>query len=234
MRTVTGKRVGQSGPELYAAALFSFVLHILVFTSAFILFWLSTPRILVPPHYRVTLVDLPPGEQTPVTTETPPAVLSKPEPPKAAKQADKGRKAVPRKGGMPELKRSKTKPEREYVAEDEEPVSPKPAGKSAGTGTIALSAPQEFKFSPFVGIVREKIVRNWNPPPGAKETKATVVFRIGRTGRVTDANLQQPSGNFYFDQAAMRSILSSSPFPPLPEGYYQDTMEFSVDLMAGE
>jgi TonB family protein len=209
------------------------VLHILVFTGAFVLFGLSTSRIVVPPHYRVTLVDLPPGDQVPVTTETQ-TPLPRPEPPKAAKQADKGRKAAPRKGGMPELKKSKAKPEREYVAEDVEPAPPKPAGKSTGTGTIALSAPQEFKFSPFVGIVREKIVRNWNPPPGAKETKATVVFRIGRTGRVTDANLQHPSGNFYFDQAAMRSILSSSPFPPLPEGYYQDAMEFSVDLMAGE
>jgi len=233
MRTVTGKRVGQSGPELYAAALFSFVLHILVFTAAFVLFGLSTPRVLVPPHYRVTLVEQPPGDQVPVPTEPPPPA-PKPEPPKAAKKADKAHMAAPRKGGMPDLRKSKAKPEREYVAEDVEPAPPKPAGKSTGAGTIALSAPQEFKFSPFVGIVREKIVRNWNPPPGAKETKATVVFRIGRTGRVTDADLQHPSGNFYFDQAAMRSILSSSPFPPLPEGYYQDTMEFSVDLMAGE
>ena len=61
-----------------------------------------------------------------------------------------------------------------------------------------------------------------------------MAFRISRSGRVTYSDLQEPSGNFYFDQAAMRAILSSSPFPPLPEGYFKDSMEFSVDLVPRE
>lgn len=235
MRIVTGKRVGQSGPELFSAVLFSFVLHVLVFTAAFILFWLSTPRVFVPPVYRVTLVGQQPGavpEVPAAPSPVPPApVQAQPQPQKLAKAAPR-QQAPAKKGGMPELTKKKAAPEREYVAEDTAEAPAKPAGKAQGG--VAVSAPQEFRFSPYVGVVREKIERNWNPPPGAKEVKATVAFRVSRSGRVTGADLQGPSGNFYFDQAAMRAILSSSPFPPLPEGYFKDSMEFSVDLMAKE
>jgi TonB family protein len=231
MKIVTGKRVGQSGPELYSAVLFSFVLHVLVFTAAFILFGWSAPRAFVPPVYRVTLVGQAPG----AVPEIPPSPVSPaPAPPQPQKQAKVAprEKAPMKKGGMPELTKKKAAPEREYVAEDTAEAPAKPAGKMQGG--VALSGPQEIKFSPYMEIVREKVERNWNPPPGAKETKATVAFRVSRSGRVTGANLQDPSGNFYFDQAAMRAILSSSPFPPLPEGYFRDAMDFSVDLMAKE
>jgi TonB family protein len=85
-----------------------------------------------------------------------------------------------------------------------------------------------------VAIVRDKVERNWNPPPGAKGAKVKVVFRILRSGRVGDSRLTESSGNFYFDQAAMRAILSSSPFPPLPEGFFKDSEVFSVDLVERE
>jgi TonB family protein len=51
---------------------------------------------------------------------------------------------------------------------------------------------------------------------------------------VGDTRLTESSGNFYFDQAAMRAILSSSPFPPLPEGFFKDSEVFSVDLVERE
>jgi TonB family protein len=53
-------------------------------------------------------------------------------------------------------------------------------------------------------------------------------------GRVGEAKLVESSGNFYFDQAAMRAILASSPFPPLPEGFFKEYETFSVDLMEKE
>lgn len=222
MKIVTGKRVGQSGPELFPAVLFSSVLHVLVFTGAFILFGLSTPRTFVPPYYRVTLVDQPAGALPPLP-ETAAPTLPAPEPQK---------KAPAKKGAMPDLKKQKAAPEREYVAEDREEVPAKQAGKPQGG--VAVNVPQDFKFASYAAVLSDTISRNWNPPPGARDAKATVAFRISRSGRVTYSDLQEPSGNFYFDQAAMRAILSSSPFPPLPEGYFKDSMEFSVDLAPKE
>jgi len=81
MKIVTGTRVGQSGPELFPAVLFSSVLHVLVFTGAFILFGLSSPRTFVPPYYRVTLVDQPAGALPPL------AETAAPEPQKQAEAA---------------------------------------------------------------------------------------------------------------------------------------------------
>ena len=60
--------------------------------------------------------------------------------------------------------------------------------------------------------------------------KAKVEFTVLRSGRVGNAKLQVSSGNFYFDQAAVRAILMSSPLPPMPEGFYQDYAVFTVDL----
>ena len=93
---------------------------------------------------------------------------------------------------------------------------------------------QEFKFPPYLAIIREKIEQNWNPPPSTKNVKVKVLFKILRSGSVGETKLEESSGNFYFDQAAMRAILLSNPFPPLPEGFYKDYEVFSVDLMEKE
>lgn len=226
MRLATGKRIGQTGQELIPAVLFSTFLHVLAFLTAFFLYVHVAPRAFVPPSYRVTLV------RAPADLARQPAPPAE-EPVKAPERAPVSKPKVAPKDAMPELKKQKAAtPESEYVVEDKPKAVTKPDVKSSGV--VALSTPQEVKFSPYMEIVREKIVRHWNPPPGAKETKATVTFRVSRFGRVMGADLRQPSGNFYFDQAAMRAILSSSPFPPLPDGYFQEAMDFSVDLMASE
>ncbi len=116
MRTITGKMIGQSGPELLSAVLFSSVLHVLVFTCAFILFGMSIPRKFVPPAYQVTLVSEQPGNLPklpeasstapvkPVEEHKPPQKAAKPAA-KAAKPAAKGKKPAPK--GAPPKKPSK-------------------------------------------------------------------------------------------------------------------------------
>src|SRR5437762_3256209 len=42
------------------------------------------------------------------------------------------------------------------------------------------------------------------------------VFEINRDGRVTGLAIEKPSGNPYYDQAALRAITEAAPFPPLP------------------
>jgi TonB family protein len=131
---------------------------------------------------------------------------------------------------MPELD---TKPAKKAV-EEAEPAQPSAATGKKQESVAVASTTQEFQFPPYLLIVRDKVERNWNPPPGAKGAKVKVTFRVLRSGRVGEANLQESSGNFYFDQAAMRAILASSPFPPLPEGFFKDYETFSVDLMEKE
>ncbi len=228
MRLLFGKRVGQSDQELVPAVLFSLALHVLFFFIALLLYGRAVPRIHVPPFYQVTIVDqaldLPDA-----LPQAPPAPAAEPKPPVKAAKPEAAPKKELRKDAMPELKPQK--PAAEKPREDE---MDRPAAPAQKQQAVALSVAPEFKFPPYLALIREKIERNWNPPPGAKGIRATVTFKILRSGRVVDATPTQSSGNFYFDQAAMRAILVASPFPPLPEGFFREFEVFSVDLMERE
>lgn len=223
MRPLFSKRIGQSNAEFLAAVLFSLITHAIVIVAALLLFAQSPVRERIPPAYRVNLVAAP--ADAPALPESPEAAApAPPAPPKTKPSAARRAKTTAPKGAMPELDRPKA---------GEEPPAPQESGAAKQAVAVA-STTQEFKFPPYLAVVRDKVERNWSPPPGAKGTKATVVFKVLRSGRVGEARLEQSSGNFYFDQAAMRAIHASSPFPPLPEGFFKDHEVFSVDLMEQE
>jgi protein TonB len=223
MRLATGKRIGQSGRELGLTVVFSFIVHALAFAASLIVMH-ATPKYSVPPAYHVNLVDQPAESLAPFP-ETPP---QPPEPP-AKKAEPKAATAAPKakSPAMPELA---SKPAKKEPAG--EPDDSRKAGRRRES--VAVATPQGFTFPPYLFMIRDKIERNWNPPPGAVEVKAKVVFAVHRSGRVLTADLAEASGNFYFDQAAMRAVLQSGPFPPFPEGLYSEQMVFSVDLMESE
>jgi TonB family protein len=242
MKLLTGKRLGQSRGELATAVLFSLLIHVITVAGALFLSFSLRPRVFIPPFYRVNLVDLPqdlpllpPSASTqPMAASAPPAPMmaaprEAPRPKQAGREAPSPRPAAAPKGAMPELDAGKQA--KEHVAED---APPRPETGPKQDTVAVTSASSEFRFPPYVAIVRDKVERNWNPPPGAKGVKVKVMFKILRSGRVGDARLVESSGNFYFDQAAMRAILSSSPFPPLPEGFFRESESFSVDLMERE
>jgi TonB family protein len=245
MKLSSGKRIGQSGGELASAALFSFILHAIFFAAA-LLYLQAIPKKYIPPFYEVKLVGQP--TEAPELPKTPLAA-SQPAPPKQqAKAMPKAKKAAPRtlkatakKNAMPELARTPQKPVPEEPEETGQPstaAGETPAG-AAGPGakgeSVAVTTPQQdFKFGYYLNQVREKISQNWRPPPDAPDAKARVTFSINRSGWVGDANLdiEHSTGTFGFKQAAIRAIRSSNPFPPLPEEFSKQTLEFSVDLMA--
>jgi TonB family protein len=237
MRLLTGTMIGQSRGEFVAAVSFSLVIHVVVISTGLFLSLYVRPRVSLPPSYQVKLVDLPadasrvhPSMTGPPAAPPPAPKQKHPPAPKAAKAkpAPAPRPAAAPKQAMPEL--AAEKPKKEPAAA--EPQTEAPAKKQEAVSVSSGS--QEFHFPPYVAIVRDRVERNWNPPPGAKGAKVKVLFRILRSGRVGEARLAESSGNFYFDQAAMRAILSSSPFPALPESFFKDSEVFSVDLMEKE
>lgn len=211
MRLVTGKRIGQSGRELVLAVFFSFIIHVVFLFAALFLYIEAVPKAYVPPVYNVSVVSLP--------EEIPP-------PPEPRPPAEKGRKQRPKRQ---ELQKTMPEPRPEIPrqkAEAEPHLEPDEAPRDA----VTVQAAPAFKFPWYLAIVSGKIKQNWNPPPGAKDLRARVAFRIYRSGIVLEPRLDQGSGNFYFDQAAMRAILMSSPFPRLPEGFGKEFVDISVDL----
>jgi TonB family protein len=241
MKLLTGKRVGQSGGELTAAILFSSIFHVIVFSAALLLAVQGPLRKVAPPSYRVKLVDLPPDiAKLPPTMAEPAGLPAAPAPKPPQPKAKAPSKAAPRaaaprpsavsKDAMPELDAKK---DGKKAAEEPSVARSGETAKKQESVAVA-STTGGFTFPPYLVIVRDKVERNWNPPPGAKGAKVKVTFRVLRSGRVGEAKLMESSGNFYFDQAAMRAILASSPFPPLPEGFFQEYETFSVDLMEKE
>jgi TonB family protein len=185
----------------------------------------------------------------------PAPVKAKPQPqPKIARVAPKPVVRPLNKGDMPELSAKKSKPERHEPAQPAkteqarrvapEQASPRgpatastapaaaPAGtgiKADGVGQVTPTSGDSPQMASYSQIIRDSIGRNWNPT--AKGMEAKVLFKVLRTGRVYgDVNIEVSSGNAYFDMAAKRAILSSSPFPPLPDDFYKQYAEFTVVL----
>lgn len=246
MKLLTGKRIGQSGGELRKAVLFSFISHVIIFFTVLFLVTHGSPRFVVPPSYRVKLVDLPPSaanlpptmsEQAahaPVQAVKPQAMPNtKVAPAKAAARPAPSRPAAVSKDAMPELD---TKPAKKAVEEAE------PAEPSAAAGkkqeSVTIQAPSEFStgsvFAWYAYNVSRKITSNWKHPIVPKGTKTKVVFAILRSGIVEYVKLEEPSGIFGYDQASIRTIQISSPFPALPEDFSKSSVVFSVDLLPEE
>lgn len=228
MRLHTGKKIGQTRADLTFALIYSFLFHALVLVASVFLYIVSSPKIHVPPYYQVKLV----AQPEEVSSKEPAAEPQKPAPqPKKPKPAPKPKKALPKskKAALPELAAQKQKP----APEPETPVDAQP--RTASSGPVAVTAAQQdFKFSWYLALVREKIGQNWRPTPDAPSARARVVFVVNRSGWVEDVrpDAANSSGTFGFQQAAIRAIRSSNPFPPLPDEFSKLSVEFSVDLMA--
>jgi colicin import membrane protein len=83
----------------------------------------------------------------------------------------------------------------------------------------------------YVGIVWSKVQKNWTLPPTLvpKENIETVIaVRIVRSGGLDLVNFEKRSGNRYFDDAALKAVKKSSPFPPFPNRLTDDSIEIGI------
>ena len=98
------------------------------------------------------------------------------------------------------------------------PPPPEPIGRRDGSpqgaGAMTLNV-SDFPFAWYLRSVQAKITERWagKAIPGQQPV---ATFEIGRDGRVSGLAIEKPSGNPYYDQAALRAITEAAPFPPLP------------------
>jgi colicin import membrane protein len=249
MKSPSRKRPEQSGYTLALAVLYSFFLHAAIVVVVLVLQFWAIPKAVLRPVYHVKLVGQPKeSESTPAAAPAPP---KKEAAPVVAKPAQKSKKAVvelkkvaPKKDSLPDLTRQKKapapleQPKSSETTPQKLPASPSaPVEGPATTGmksdrVVVSSSSEDSKLAPYFSTLTNRIQMNWNPTQGVRGVKATVSFRVLRSGRVFgDVKIEQSSGNVYFDLAARRAILSSSPFPPMPDDFYKEYAEFTVDLI---
>lgn len=92
----------------------------------------------------------------------------------------------------------------------------RPSGSPQGTGALTLDV-GDFPFAWYLQTIQRKITQNWMPPAQTPEGQhAVAVFEIGRNGQVLRWSIETRSGDVLYDQAALRAIAASTPFPELP------------------
>lgn len=91
-------------------------------------------------------------------------------------------------------------------------------------GPIILSDTQGVDFGPYLARVIYNVRRNWYAviPEAARlgqKGRVGIVFEIVKDGSVPQIRLVASSGLDSLDRAAIASIRTSNPFPPLPEEF---------------
>ena len=249
------KRPEQSGYTLALAVFYSFFLHAAVVVIILLLHFLVIPKAVLLPSYQVKLVG-PPKESVsaPAAAPVPPKKEAMPETAKPSPKLKKAvvavkkaavelKKALPKKDSMPDLTRQKKTPAPSEQTKSSEATPQKSAASPsapveghATTGmkseNVGVTTQQDFKDSAYLAIVIEQIKRNWNPPLDVKDAKARIIFKVDRLGRVVAVQRddEHSNGSFAFKQAAERAIHASNPFPRLPDDYFKQSVEFTVDL----
>jgi TonB family protein len=200
------------------AILGSLALHALVALLAVLVGGVAPSRDrALPPMVQVQLVSA--AELAPMRTRPEPA----PEEP-VEEEAPEPETAEP----VPEA----DAPERPRAATSDEPT-PRPGPDAARRTGPDLPLTLEGRPFPFPWYLEElvrKVQRNWRPT--TLTLSATVHFRIDRNGRLDDIEVEKSSGNFLFDQAAMRAVQAAHPLAPLPREFTGDWLGVYLDFDA--
>jgi len=85
----------------------------------------------------------------------------------------------------------------------------------------------------YLEAVEQRIGARWSPPDIFRDRKAVQVvlaFELGRDGHVRRVSIERSSGSSFYDQAALRAIYLSDPFPPFPEDLDESRMDVRITL----
>src|SRR5262245_12403996 len=180
------------------------------------------------PRTRARLVRLTPLRTFPAPEAAQPeAAQSRPKP-ALIKRYSPGAKVVVRPERGPAKKGAK-----EDVKTAARQVSPAPQADFAprwwspdSSKSTSVRADGDFRFAYYLAALRNKIGSVWVPPQGldagGRRVRTVLYFRIQKNGEVSLAQVETSSGLAFFDQTALRALLSSTPLPPLPAGYTDD------------
>ncbi|MDD5688564.1 MAG: TonB family protein [Elusimicrobia bacterium] len=99
-------------------------------------------------------------------------------------------------------------------------------GTGAGSGNGVEVNAGNFPYMGYVNVLRNKVAEKWNPTPSTSSgsKKILVYFKILRSGKVENLVVKESAGVSYIDRSAIRAIMNSSPFPPLPAGFPDDSL----------
>jgi len=94
-----------------------------------------------------------------------------------------------------------------------------------GGGAVDI---QKFPYDWYLGIMESKVFGNWDAlrvnMTSLKNAKVVVLFSIDRGGKIVKSEIEESSYDTEIDKSALEAVVKSAPFPPLPEGYKEETL----------
>ena len=178
---------------------------------------------------------------TPATaqvSQAPAPAISKPPPEKPTevpvREPTTAKKPIPdkpkAKRETPAVEPEKTPKATEGVGGDQSGTEihvPPTAGGSPIAGATIDNA--SFSYPYWFTQAFNKILRNWRNPVSSDGVIICVVyFQVIKSGRVVEARIATSSGIPPFDEACLRAVESSSPFPPLPREFTDEIIGLTL------
>jgi len=139
----------------------------------------------------------------------------------------------------PKPKKEK-KPQKKVEAQSSKPEEPQEKeieSKTTESGSMFAGATVDnkaFDYPYWFDVAFSKVHSNFrNPVSSDAPIVAVVYFEVIQSGRVVIVKVEESSGIQRFDDACVRSIERSSPFPPLPRSFSDEiigiTMPFKYE-----
>lgn len=157
-----------------------------------------------------------------------PRVEPKPEPPKPEARPEP-RPEPKRESKAPVLPTAK--PAKAAMKPEAAPApAPEVQGVAQGTasgfalGATATFDTPDFTYGYYIDQMLAQLSRNWNRPLVGSGVEALIHFRIERGGGIEGIQIVRSSGINAFDLAALRAVQASSPLPPLPRAFREDSL----------
>ena len=107
-------------------------------------------------------------------------------------------------------------------------------GPFRGSGAVPNIV--KYDFTPWANAVVIKIQRNWSLGPDAFSGfigEVGVTILMSRTGELLAAEVSESSKSDLLDQAALKAVRLSAPFPPLPSDFPNSSLEMYLVFQYG-
>jgi len=145
---------------------------------------------------------------------------------------EKAMAEIRRKVAAQDVARSSVaKPVSEKTAASATPTAAAPAGSGRGGAEL------NDRSQAYYALIWSRIKGNWTLPQDIlpKEVLETVIHvTILKSGAVSALSYEKRSGDRYFDESAMRAIQKASPFPPLPAGIGESSLDVGIRFHSSE
>ncbi|MCH7690611.1 MAG: TonB family protein [candidate division Zixibacteria bacterium] len=219
--------------------LYSFILHIVFFGGALITSPFDVRKKMdLGDVIKVTIKSMPELKATEPVSISPPATPQAimtdelPDIPLSDPLTVKEKKKLEEK---PKPKKEKKKKAEPQPFKSEEPPEKEIESRTTESGSMFAGATVDnraFDYPYWFDVAFSKVHSNFrNPVSSDAPIVAVVYFEVIQSGRVVIVKIEESSDIERFDDACVRAIDRSSPFPPLPRSFQDEIIGITLPFM---